>query len=141
VTAGEFPTIVASEFSGITSNSPLDQTSTATDDTVTSHSSGSTATTAQADELLVGSYGTGSSTSVYTATGSFILPTNGQQGDNTTNIAAQIYSIVSATGTYAATLSTDPDSPAASSMGIGTYRAASGGGGGVTKPMWPMPFL
>lgn len=101
--AGNNGVWVAAEFSGI-GDSPLDQAPTGTTDTaVINHTSGTTGTTAVADELLIGLHGTPAN-ATYTATGSFII----NEQTNPFGFAMSMqYRIVAATGTYASTCDTD----------------------------------
>ena len=97
---------VASVFSGLAVEDPLDQTSTGTGSSATP-SSGATAPTAEADELLIGAIGTeGPSGDAAGAWGNSFtagprLGTTG--GTDDTNITISLgYQIVSATGAYTA---------------------------------------
>ena len=89
---------IAAEFSGL-SSTPLDK-DTSVQDVTTTHSSGSTAVTTQADELLVGGH-VMHTTAAFTATGSFIQ--NETQASFGIWRTAMQYLIVAATGAYAST--------------------------------------
>jgi hypothetical protein len=134
--AGAFITVIhplvtarafaATEFSGLATTSTLDRTSAATGQG-TSASSGTTAATAQADELLIGAIGVeGASSETFAPGGSFSSlassgTSGGSSGSNITINAA--YRVVSATGSYAATgtLGSNRDWAAA----IATFRMAA----------------
>ena len=97
---------VASVFRGLADEDPLDQTSTGTGSSATP-SSGATATTAEADELLIGAIGTegpdGDAAGTWgnSFTAGPRLGTTG--GTDDTNITTSLgYRIVSATGAYTA---------------------------------------
>lgn len=104
VTAGGTPTVMAYEYSGITTSDPLDRQTTANTSTGdTAISSGNTSTTTQADELIVGFATPYLGTLSYPNPGTnFMLreafpePTN-QEGSYSED------RIVSSTGAYAAT--------------------------------------
>jgi hypothetical protein len=96
---------IAQEFSGIAS-SPLDQAPAGTTDSAaTNHTSGTTGTTAQADEVLIGLHGNAGN-QAYTATGGYTQqPAGGITAFGSFQLAMQ-YLIVAATGTYASTCTT-----------------------------------
>lgn len=117
----------AAEFSGLATSSVADKTSTASPGFGTPWSSGSTATTAQDDELCIG---------VYVIAGDIRSTPEGtwtELSDRTYNAPGPgrsmitQYKIVSATGTYQAqgTLASSNDGGAL----IITYKAAAAGGG------------
>ncbi len=96
------------EFSGLASSSTTDQVTSATGAS-TAPSSGSTASTTQASELLIGGIGVeGPTTETFTAGANYTAPASSRAGTSGGNAANNItinpeYRIVSATGTYAAT--------------------------------------
>jgi len=120
----------ADEFSGLGTSGTLDKTASATGSS-TSPSSGTTATTSQPSELLIGAIDvetrgdTFTVGSGYTSLASISSASNGNATSNVTMNAE--YRIVSATGGYAAngTLGTARQWAA----GIATYRAAACGNG------------
>lgn len=116
---------VAAKSDQITSSSPLDKTASADTAFGTAKSSGSTATTTQADELLIG-YCTHGVSNTYTAdTGNGWTLIHDLIGTGGARSIALQYQIVSATGAYASTgtLSASDDGGAA----IATYKAAASG--------------
>ena len=96
----------ANEFSGLAPSAPRDQTSASTGNS-TAASSGSTATTTQAEELLIGTIGVeGKSNESFTTGGSYTIMgrVGTNQGSATSNITVNPeYRLVSATGSYSAT--------------------------------------
>jgi hypothetical protein len=126
---GGFFMFAVAEYSGVATSSAFDTSAVSPQDTpATTYTSGSTATTAQADELLFGavySYnGTVSVTpdspwsAINTRTGTFLHMVVTEQ-------------VVSSTGAYANTGSISGDTVKTWS-GIATFKAAAGGGGGAT---------
>ena len=116
--AGNDGAWIASEYSGIAA-SPLDQAPTGVSDVgLVSHTSGTTGTTAQDDELLVGFHGD-SGAHTYTATGSFNQTE--QQQPFGLSMTVQ-YRVVASTGTYASTC--DTDGSANANNLIGTFLAS-----------------
>lgn len=125
---------VAEEFSGMATSSALDKTSTNSPGFGTAWSSGSTAATAQADELCIGAYVISSDVRS-TPEGTWTELTDalrGAPGPGRSLITQ--YKIVSATGTYQAqgTLASSNDGGAA----IATYKAATGGSGPAQTVTW-----
>lgn len=124
--------IVAAEYSGVVTSSPLDQTGSSADQTVTTPVTGTTSTTSQADELVVGGigYDTGPTPPTPSA---YSGPTNGFSlvAQDETGSAGCCYldKIVSATGTYSSG-ATIP-SFYTTNGAIATFKAAAGGGGTV----------
>src|SRR5574337_80952 len=126
ITASGTTVIVAVvlEYSGMLTASPLDKTATHINTTITtSHASGTTATTSQANELLLGlmSENTGSTSESITDPGSTtnrLLETNG----SSFNGVAGVERIVAATGAYSFTWTTG-DSVADASC-IATFKAS-----------------
>lgn len=116
------------EWTGTATSSPLDKTaSTGRTTTVTSISSGTTATTAQADELCFAvcafrqlDGGT------HTTTNSFTLLHNLTNASAFTGFSA--YLIVSSTGTYETTFGWSVGNSATAWAMIATFKAATGGG-------------
>lgn len=106
--------------------SPLDKTATG-QDSGTSHTTSNTATTSQADELLIG---VGASIDITTYT-----TDTGAGWTERTNIATDVNTegiltgsrVVSATGTYAYTYTSGTNDDFA--QGISTWKAAAAGGG------------
>lgn len=126
--AAFYGTLSVSEVSGAATTSPLDQTATDTDALGhgTSHATAATGTTAQANELFIG-FGTGSTVnSAYTTD-------TGAGWTELTNITTDIdteglltgYKIVSATGTFTYTYTSNQD--ASYVHGISTWKEAAGG--------------
>jgi hypothetical protein len=116
-----YTSATANEFSGLLPSGALDKTSTATGNNA-APSSGLTATTSQADELLYGAiFFSGTNFATFTP-GAGYTRTN---ADLAGRPLASEYQFVSATGTYRAngTLSTANQWAA----GIATYRASGGG--------------
>ena len=123
----------ADEWSGLAA-SPIDRTASGNSGFGNSHTSGSTATTTQADELLIGVH-VHNQAATWTATSSFNLIHEGLGVTAGRRLAYQ-YRIVSATGAYASTGTTDnntdtaniigtftaPAPPPQSFDGIGTFR-------------------
>src|SRR5207248_8222614 len=97
--------LAAAEFSGLASSATLDRTSIATGSSA-SPSSGTTALTSQADELVIGAIGAeGPSSDTLTAGASFVsLASAGTSGNSAaSNITIDgEFRVVSATGAYAA---------------------------------------
>lgn len=114
---------ILSEFSGLASSSYLDQTAKATIAFDTPYSSGLTATTTQADELVFGHQITGDTSVVFTPSGTY---TKGEEDVffSAWNQQTQ-YKIVSATGTYESD-GTASTAAAIISM-VATLKAAAGG--------------
>lgn len=128
LTGSGFPTICFSEISGAETEAPLDKTAVGTD-TTSPHTSPATATTAQADEILIGSFDSAGSPPLG------IGVTNGYTAANIQDNAnfepgAQEYKIVAATGAYTADF-TGPN--VATVIGIGTYTQSAPG----LFPPWP----
>lgn len=104
--ASFFASFSVFEVSGAASVSPLDQIAADTDTTDTNHSTPSTGTTSQANELLIGAGGTISTTTYTTDVGAgwtegFNVTTDGDSEGIVTG-----YKVVSAIGTYAYTYTT-----------------------------------
>jgi hypothetical protein len=97
--------VSANEFSGLVS-AALDKTATATGAT-TSMSSGNSASTAQANELLIGAFGVEDKAAIFTAGSSFTAlsagTSNGSGGAATNIQLFPEYRVVSASAVYAAT--------------------------------------
>jgi cysteine-rich repeat protein len=127
-------TASVNEFSGLAATAMLDRTSTNFGNNTTSVSSGATATTQQADELLFGAIGVETNTSeTFTAGASFTALTRAASGTGGT-VTSHVSSdpelqIVAATAAYTATgtLGTSRRWAAA----IATYRAARCGNGAI----------
>jgi hypothetical protein len=126
---GSYFMFAVAEYSGVATSSAFDTSAVSPQDTpATTYTSGSTASTAQADELLFGavfSYnGTVSVTpdspwsAINTRTGTFLHMVVTEQ-------------VVSSTGAYANTGSISGDTVKTWS-GIATFKASAGGGGGAT---------
>lgn len=110
------------EYSGVATASALDQTATNSAVFNTSGNTGTTGTTAQADELLIGLIG---NEGVRTHTwGSSFTEKTDVANANSGSIAERI---VSATGTYAGTATISSNSNWCAC--IATFKAAAGGGG------------
>ena len=127
---GFFVTAFAA-FSGMAAASPLDKTATGTGSS-TSLLTSATATTAQAEELLIGT-GTVSdgANSTFTAGASYTIPANGQQGNASIGTIGFLeYRIVAATSTYTASATWGGGSGAWVAA-IATFKGAGGGGGGL----------
>lgn len=117
--ASNYGSLAVLEVSGATAT-PFDQSAIGGNTAVTSHTSGSTATTSQANELLIG-WGATPNTSTY-------INDSGAGWTERANIEADGFSlgiicsskVVSATSTYAYTFTTG--SAVDSGAGIGTYK-------------------
>lgn len=126
------------EYSGIATASWLDKTASASDGGVaaTAADSSATATTAQADELLIGAIAIGGAFTAFTPEVlSPVWTVDGSAASTgTVRTIENMHRIVSATGTYSAkaTWTTARDWTA----GIATYKAAAGGGGAVLAGSW-----
>lgn len=94
---------IVGEFSGITSVTPLDKTQQGDTVSGTSHTTGLTASTAQADELLIGVHGTMAGTAAFTNTGSWIRDAAMTQTPFGVYRVSMQYQIVSSVGTYEST--------------------------------------
>jgi hypothetical protein len=125
--AGQFSTLNATEYSGVATTSSIDKTAQGTGSS-TSLLSAATATTTQADELLIGVGTINSGTnSTWTATQSGTI--RGQITDASVGSISQLWDrIVSATGTYQSGVNWSGASNAWI-MQIATFKAAAGGGG------------
>lgn len=123
MTGGGYISIRAMEFSGIDTTAPFDKSSAQIAGGA-SFTSGSTATTAQADELLIGSIAYPPPHASSGAGGWTDLP---EVGTGTGTDLQVSYKIVSATGTYAYTGTTDNGN---ARTVITTFKASGGGGGG-----------
>lgn len=138
--AGNYCSICAVEYSGLTTTDPLDKSNTGTG-TSGSLDTTATATTSQADELLIGS-GTQnlSANNVWTAGASFTKRSEINLGA-TTSVGYLEERIVSATGAYSAPMGSDKTTAWAAA--IATYKAAGGGGGPTTflKDMIGLDFV
>lgn len=121
--ASFFATLSVQEVSGAAA-SPLDQTAADTDAISTSHSTPSTGTTAQADELLIGVGGTISTTTYTTDTGAGWTEATNVATDADSEGMVTGYMVVSAVGTYAYTYTTGTGR--ATAQGISTWKAAAG---------------
>ncbi len=124
-----FAHVWVGEYSGVATSSALDQTAGGQSSTG-NPDSGATATTAQADELLVGGIANNGARTV-----TWTEPDTEQYDDATAGASRGLSAadeIVSATGTFSATgtMSGSADWLAA----IATFKAA-GGGGGITGPL------
>jgi hypothetical protein len=118
-----FQVICVGEWSGVATASPLDKTAVA-QGTTGSADSGATATTTQADELLIGGMALDSSQTL-TWTGSFTSRASAiNGGSNRQGFLAD--RIVSSTGAYDATATYTGSSSWMAA--IATFKAASGGG-------------
>lgn len=121
--------ISVAEISGAATASPLDKTMTGTE-TSTDHSSGSTATTSQANEILIGFGTSRDGATLTTDTGAGW--TEIDRYEATANIPLITgYRIVSATGTYAYTYTSSPSLEAV--QGISTWKEAAAGGGAAPQ--------
>ena len=120
---------VVYQFSGLAASSVVDQTATASFAATTAAVTGTTSTTTQASEILVGWFGAvPANTQPYTALGGYTIDTNGQgAGVGLTTMGE--YLIVSSTGTYQATATTA--NTVTGGAAIVTLKAA--GVGGVTR--------
>lgn len=114
--------IVMAEYSGVGAASPFDQAAEAfTDVNSATFDSGTTGTTAQADELLICGYATGSGAHNNDPTNSFAIVAQVENtGVGGTNRATMTARIVSATGTYSSALTGISQKWAA---GIATFKA------------------
>lgn len=115
---------IVAVFSGVTATSPRDQVASQSTDFTSSHASPSVNTT-QADEVLIGVHGYRSNgTNAWTATGSFTVPTNGDYDPTAYAKLVLQYRIVSSTGSYASTGTTNSDTKVANA--IVTFKADTG---------------
>lgn len=121
------------EVSGLATSAAFDQTANTTFSLAATRSTGTTPTTIQADEFLLGiMHGdTSGSNTLSSVSNGFTVPTNGDRvgaaGGNARGAIA--YKIVAATGAYETTFTmTDPESAHAL---IGTYKAAAAFGRGL----------
>jgi hypothetical protein len=122
--AGVYATISVLEVSGAAA-SPLDQTQTGIDavSCCTAHSSTSTATTAQANELLLGFGSTTDASTFTTDTGAGWTERTNIASDGDTEGLITGSRVVAATGTYAYTWTTNVATRAVS--GISTWKEAT----------------
>lgn len=119
---------IIDEFSGLdTSASRVDKTATGTA-TGTSRDAGTTATTTQADELVVGCFGGGALETTFTPGAGFTRFTTDFLNDAGTSVEGE-YQIVSATGAY------QPTATGASFPTDGVVATYKGGGGGSALSM------
>lgn len=117
-----FINAIAAEFSGVATSSALDKTSTAETAFGTAHSSGLTAMTSQANELLVGGHAMGNGDTWTPDSGwSVIRNVPGATSGRRTVLQ---YQIVAVAGTYASSGTTSANAETESM--IATYRASSG---------------
>lgn len=115
--------IIAFEFSGLDTTAPLDQhTYTNESGYVTSHSSGSTSTTTQADELVIGAYN-GSANDAGYAAGATFTGLVSKDGADLYTSAGMEYKTVSSTGTQSADMTTSQFQRGC--MFVATFKAAS----------------
>lgn len=120
--------VTALEFSNEDTSSPFDQSAGGGEITdTTTHTSNTTGTTTQANEILVFGFCTGDNAGAsLTGSSGWTVPTNGYADSGGVDIGGG-YQIVSATGTY--TASCISATLCRSAMVIGTYKEATGGGG------------
>lgn len=125
-----FEHMAIAEYSDMATSTPLDKTASAID-TVdqTDYSSGTTATTAQADELLIGVCGNDSTRTSVPDAGW----TERYEGSANSRVLSFCDRIVSATGAYE--MSGDWSGGCNWAICIATFKAAAGGGGGITGPL------
>ena len=137
--------LFVTEVSGLVTSSAFDKTAVdgAGTTNATTHSSGTTATTTQADEFALAAFnvdGSGTNT-LSSLTNSFTVPTNGNQNDGAGPISPKCviaYKVLSAAGTVETT-ATFSDNTSGNGM-VGTYKAAAAGGGQVVR-LWNIPLL
>lgn len=123
--------VIAFEISGAATSSSFDVTA-GTNGTGGSLSSGNTATTAQANEILIGFGGITSNTNPTWTEGTSFLPSPpvSTSGTSAGYAIAMEYRIVSATGAYAGTM-TSSNSGQNWAMVVVALKEAGGGGGGT----------
>lgn len=123
----------AASFNSIVTSSALDKTAKQNQTNTAAWSSGATATTAQADELVIGG-GTINSAAVRTSTPDASLTELFDLGTSDAVSLTGAYKIVSSTGTYTAngTWSAVPATTLETSA-VATYKAAVGGGATAEK--------
>jgi hypothetical protein len=127
VTAGGVPTVLALEYSGITTSDPLDKQTTAnTSSGDTAISSGNTTTTAQADELILG-FTAPYAASTYMQPGTNFMLRDGYTNGTNMQICYSEDRVVSATGTYAATFT--QEGADGYICKVATFKIAATGGG------------
>lgn len=121
---GLFLTFSVTEISGAATSSALDQVKSATTSVSgTSHTTGNTSTTTQANEILVGFGSSIFATTFTTDTGAGWTEQTNQQTDASHEGLVTGTRIVAATGTYAYTYTTGSSVTAV--QGIATYKEAS----------------
>lgn len=121
---GLFLTLSVTEISGAATSSALDQVKSATTSVAgTSHTTGSTPTTTQANEILVGFGSSIFSTTYTTDTGAGWTEQTNQQTDASHEGLLTGTRIVSATGTYAYTFTSG--SSVTMVQGVATYKEAT----------------
>lgn len=122
--AAYFITISVSEISGAATSGALDKTATGSDFTHPTHTTSSTATTAQANELIVG-YGGSIDTDTFTIGGSYTERTNIAAVDLTTNGLVAGTRVVAATSTYAFDFTNNSGNDLRTASGISTWKEAA----------------
>lgn len=128
--SAEYMDAVAIEYSGLATSSTLDKTAT-NSGTSTNPTSGTTATTSQADELVIAALAVDSgSGNVGINTPSGYTNRMREQNSSTYIGGSCDEKIVAATGTQSADWGTLLITPTAWSACIAAYKAAGGGGGG-----------
>jgi hypothetical protein len=123
--SGFYASLSVSEISGAAA-SPLDKTATGTSTSGTSHTTAATATTSQANELLVGFGTTTSDTTFTTDTGAGWTERTNIATDLDTEGLLTGTKIVSATGAYTFTYTTSPRDAV---HGISTWKEAAAAAG------------
>jgi hypothetical protein len=119
--------IVVAQFSGVALSGSYDQASTLNiTSSGTTHTSGNTGTTTQADEVVVGSYIVVTGGSTLSGSAPTVL------GPNASNNNAMGYKIVSSTGAQSTTLTSASSEQYIAQ--VRTFKAATGGGGATALP-------
>lgn len=146
-TGTAFLTVAVYEFSGlVTGATSFDVSSGASNVTGAggnAPTAGTTATTSQANEVVIGGWLFNNGLNItFTAGGSFTAPAAGQNLTGTSNLCLlSEYLIVAATGTQTATGTTN-DSNGRWAGTIGTYKMAATGGAASNLPVSPLrPYM
>lgn len=119
-----FPSIAVVEISGADTTSPFDQPASNKATSTNPHTSGTTATTGQADEICVaGMTHSGGASETFASNNGYTVQTS---QTNTANMPIVLSTkIVSATGTQAESYNLTANNSVQYAAGVGTYKAAA----------------
>lgn len=131
--AGAYMVLCVAEYSGVEASSPLDKTQTNTA-TASTLDSGTTALTAQANELLLGYFTQSLGSAVTWVAGTDYTLRASIGGADVGAIGALVDRLVSSTGTYNATATNGGGSAAYAGLIATLKDVTAGGGGGGQAP-------